>query len=109
MALKFFCSNTDCENSVHEIPIGRYKTVFNEKTGMLEPINLPKCEKCGKELRWENVFEGVNSITLNSFSSLSPERKKEIIHKRAEKHNKTEGRDEKHWRKNKIIKEFFGK
>lgn len=82
---RFICVNEKCAlvGGVKIEP--KVRLVFNEKTNSLEPKEPVLCQSCGKEMT-QVKNETMPTLLYNEFDSMSPDQKREAMHKRSMKH-----------------------
>ena len=89
---RFKCNNDNCKLYQEIVHRDQVRWKFDEKINKLN--HEQKCEDCGFQL--EHIKEETNgeiNVYFASFGSQSPERKKEILKKRADEHNRTKMKD----------------
>lgn len=91
---KFKCNNEKCSEFNIIIDIGMFSSYYTEK-GVIytehKTRNPILCKSCNTALI--NIPENKGYGSISIFSSLSPERKREEIKKRAQKHLRTNKQD----------------
>jgi hypothetical protein len=107
--VEFYCSNLNCENNLKSVPVEKYRMVMNRETGKVEPKGNLICPLCGSPLVAIEEDPEEIQVSFSAFSHKSSREKGEILKKRAHKHyERYGGRDEKEYRKNKVVKNYFG-
>ena len=89
---RFRCNNDKCKLYQEIVNRDQVRWKFDEKINKLN--HEQKCEDCSSQL--EHIPEETNgeiNVYFCSFGSQSPERKKEILKKRADEHNRTKMKD----------------
>ncbi len=82
---------------------------MNRETGKVEPKGNLICPLCGSPLVAIEEDPEEIQVSFSAFSHKSSREKGEILKKRAHKHyERYGGRDEKEYRKNKVVKNYFG-
>ena len=90
---RFKCINENCEMFNKEIFHYSARFYFHINTDKRFDHNKD-CEKCKEKLEYiEEETNGDINFYFASFGSQSPERKKEILKKRADEHNRTKMKD----------------
>lgn len=107
--IEFYCSNLNCENNSNSVVVENYKMVMNRETGRVEPKGELFCPICGNPLIYIEEDPDEIKVSFSSFSHKSNKEKSEILRKRAQRHyERYGGKDEKEYRRNKVIKNYFG-
>jgi len=91
---KFRCINKHCEKNNSNFIFNFYsvKWVFNNSTNELD--HSLHCDFCNEKLEFiPEEQKGDINVYFSSFGSQSPERKREILKKRATDHNLTKMKD----------------
>lgn len=91
---RFKCVNQHCEknNTNHIFNFSNVKWKFNNKINKLD--HELHCDFCNEKLEYiPEETNGEINVYFASFGSQSPERKKEILKKRADEHNRTKMKD----------------
>ena len=89
---RFRCNNDKCKLYQEIIRRDQVRWKFDEKINKLN--HEQKCEDCGSQLEYiPEETNGEINVYFASFGSQSPERKKEILKKRADEHNRTKMKD----------------
>ena len=89
---RFKCNNDKCKLYQEIVHRDQVRWRFDEKINKLN--HEQKCEDCGSQLEYiEEETNGQINVYFASFGSQSPERKKEILKKRADEHNRTKMKD----------------
>lgn len=106
--IKYFCSNSECENYKKVIPEG--KVTYIMRDGKLVPKVQEVCKKCGRPMLYESEENNeINFISIGKFSGLSTKEKAKVLKDRARKISKKENVQEKiEYKRNQAIKKFFG-
>lgn len=84
---RYQCTNTDCSKFQEQITIPKVRFIFNKQTEKMEPSEPIICPECGKDLQ-HIATDGMPTIHFNKFESLTPQEKKEVMHKRSVDHFK---------------------
>ena len=84
---KYRCINLECSQYDREITIAHVKMIYNKLTDELENKDPIICRDCGQDLEYIKQ-EGPITCRFNAFESQSPQRKREILHKRSQDHFK---------------------
>lgn len=101
--MKFYCANQNCKNYNIEVPVLKVK--YDSASKSVVPSDTENvCTECGSILQMSGG--SVHSFGLATFSSKSDAEKKKILKERASRSFKEVGRDEKEYRKRKLIKEM---
>lgn len=77
------CKNKECEEYGKKIL--ETKPMFKYTDRGTEPINIPYCKKCGKEMGYEEILpkqEGPINISFGKFNSMSTTDKASVLKKR---------------------------
>lgn len=82
---KYRCVNEDCASFDREITITKVRLVFNKETQKLETTEPILCRDCGREMQPVKQ-EGPISVNITTFSSKTPQEKREMMHKRSQEH-----------------------
>lgn len=84
---RYRCVNDTCSMQLREILVHKVKMVYNKWKDVMEPSPLIICEECGKELEYVKQ-EGPITCHFNAFHSMTPQQKREVMHKRSQDHFK---------------------
>ena len=84
---KYKCINDQCSFFDKEVTVERVKMLYNKLTDQMEPKDPIVCKDCKQDLAY--IKQG-GEITchFNSFSSMNPQQKREVLHKRSQDHFK---------------------
>lgn len=91
---RFKCVNQYCErnNFNYVFVFNKVKWTFNKDINKLD--HDQRCDFCNEKLEYiPEETNGEINVYFCSFNSQSPERKKEILKKRAAEHNRTKMKD----------------
>jgi len=91
---RFRCANKYCEknNSNYLFLFDKVRWKFDDKTNKLD--HDKHCDFCNDKLEFiPEEKNGEINVHFASFGSQSPERKREILKKRADEHNRTKMKD----------------
>ena len=89
---RFRCNNDKCKLYQEIVHRDQVRWKFDEKINKLN--HEQKCEDCSSQLEFiPEQTNGEINVHFASFGSQSPERKKEILKKRADEHNRTKMKD----------------
>lgn len=106
--LKWFCENPDCKEYKKTV-FHAGKLTYVLRNGSLVPATVKKCSVCGEPMSYiDEKNTEMPNLKIGTFSGMSDLQKKEVLQKRAAKHNqKPEVRDEIKRRREKAIKNII--
>ena len=82
---KYKCVNQECSMFDKEMTVARVRLYYNKNTEQMELRDLIVCKDCGQELVYIKQ-EGPITCHFNQFDSLTPQQKREVMHKRSQDH-----------------------
>ena len=99
---RFKCINSDCEMADKDVIVSKIRWVFNSSLKKLVSKEPILCKVCGEELNFIKN-EAIPVVHFNSFDSLDPAQKRDVIHKRSMDHFKKTDKGELARHKQRII------
>ena len=88
---RYRCENIECSKYMREEIIPKVRLVYNKETNEFIPSEPILCSECKSDLVYVKQ-EGPITCRFNNFSSMTPQQKKEVLHKRSQdyfkKHDK---------------------